>query len=152
MAPLLWARYSGIRADSDPSWANQNPTSGHLNIPWKDSEALAAEFISRLGEARGKGAASLGGCKVLETTLPAEDVGLVWRELTDEGLVIPATLLVIRLHETLLKAFKHSPFCTASSFQGFLFPAKSHSLWAREHPPSSALGLYLCSDPRVSVQ
>ena len=35
-----------------------------MNIPWKDSEALAAEFISRLGEGRGKGAASLGGCKV----------------------------------------------------------------------------------------
>ena len=25
-----------------------------MNIPWKDSEALAAEFISRFGEGRGK--------------------------------------------------------------------------------------------------
>lgn len=152
VAPLLRSRYSGIRADSGPSWANQNLPSGRLNIPWKDSEALAAELISRLGEGKGKGAASQGGCKVLGTTLSAEEVRLVWRELRDEGLVTPATLLVLRLHETLLKPFKHSPLCTGSSFQGFLFPANSHSLWARERPPSSALGLYLCSDPRVSVQ
>lgn len=46
---------------------------------------------------------------------------MVWGELRDEGLVTAATLLVIRLHETLLKPFKHSPFCTGSSFQGFLF-------------------------------
>lgn len=91
-------------------------------------------------EERGK-AASLGSCQALG----ARPLQRRWSWCTErsrrEELVTPATLLVIGLHETFLKAFKHSPFGTGSSFQGFLFPATSNFLRAWKQLPSSVLGL-----------